>query len=59
MIGYLQERRVQAAMVKLRRPGAKVLSVAAECGFGDLSHFNRTFKRLVGRTPKQVRMGQA
>jgi len=59
VIGYLQERRVQAAMVKLRRPGAKVLSVATECGFGDLSHFNRTFKRLVGRTPKQVRMGQA
>jgi AraC-like DNA-binding protein len=32
-----------------------VSSVAFEAGFGDLSYFNRTFRRLYGATPSDVR----
>jgi AraC-like DNA-binding protein len=32
-----------------------IASVAFESGFGDLSYFNRTFKRLCGTTPSEVR----
>jgi AraC-like DNA-binding protein len=32
-----------------------IASIALECGFGDLSYFNRTFKRLYGATPSDIR----
>lgn len=34
-----------------------VSTVAYECGFGDLSHFNHTFRRRFGATPTQHREG--
>lgn len=32
-----------------------IASIAFEAGFGDLSYFNRTFKRCYGATPSEVR----
>jgi AraC-like DNA-binding protein len=32
-----------------------IASIAFECGFGDLSYFNRTFKRLYGAPPSDIR----
>lgn len=32
-----------------------IASIAFECGFSDLSYFNRTFKRLYGAPPSDVR----
>jgi AraC-like DNA-binding protein len=32
-----------------------IASIAFECGFGDLSYFNRTFKRLYGTPPSEIR----
>jgi len=32
-----------------------VSAIAYECGFGDVSHFNRMFRRLYGRSPSDVR----
>ena len=34
-----------------------ISSIAYECGFGDLSYFNRTFRRHYGRTPSDVKNG--
>ena len=33
----------------------KVAAIAYDCGFGDLSHFNRAFRRRFGETPRAVR----
>lgn len=33
----------------------KICDIVYECGFGDLSHFNRMFKQRFGDTPRQVR----
>jgi AraC-like DNA-binding protein len=52
---YLVRRRIQEAMLRLRTTDDKILSIAMACGFNDLSYFNRTFKRLVGRTPGACR----
>jgi len=52
---YLQERRIQAAMVALRSTEDKILTIALACGFTDLAHFNRKFKKLVGTTPSAYR----
>lgn len=48
---YLIDRRIQAAMLRLRTTDQKVLSIALDCGFNDLTYFNRTFKRLAGCSP--------
>jgi AraC-like DNA-binding protein len=61
VIAYLVERRIQAAIWKLREGDEKIISIALGCGFNDLAYFNRTFKRIVGTTPSryQSRVAQA
>jgi AraC-like DNA-binding protein len=54
---YVQERRIQAAMLALRQSREKVIHIAADCGFNDLSYFNRSFRRFCGRTPQAYRKG--
>jgi AraC-like DNA-binding protein len=38
-----------------RHTGAKIISVAFDAGFGNLSNFNRAFRRQYGETPSDVR----
>jgi AraC-like DNA-binding protein len=38
-----------------RHIGRPISAIAFDAGFGDLSHFNRTFRRRFGRTPSEVR----
>lgn len=38
-----------------RWSGLSIASIAFEAGFGDLSYFNRAFKRCYGTTPSEVR----
>ena len=55
LVKYLVERRIQAALWKLREGDDKIISVALACGFNDLAYFNRTFKQIVGTTPSKYR----
>jgi AraC-like DNA-binding protein len=55
VVGYLLQRRLQEAMLRLRGSDDKVLAIALDCGFRDLSYFNRQFKSRVGMTPTQYR----
>jgi AraC-like DNA-binding protein len=32
-----------------------IASIAFDSGFGDLSYFNRTFKRFYGTSPSEIR----
>ncbi|NNM89068.1 MAG: helix-turn-helix domain-containing protein, partial [Phycisphaerae bacterium] len=52
---YLIERRVAAAMVRLRSSDEKVLAVGLNCGFRDPAYFNRKFRKIVGMTPTTYR----
>jgi len=57
---YLVARRLARAYRMLTDPGFAVRtisSIAFDAGFGDLSYFNRTFRRLYGATPTDVRAG--
>jgi AraC-like DNA-binding protein len=38
-----------------RRNEIGIASIAYDAGFGDLSYFNRAFKRCYGATPSEVR----
>jgi AraC-like DNA-binding protein len=39
----------------LRLASRSISSVAFEVGFGDLSYFNRAFRRCYGATPSEVK----
>lgn len=55
---YLLERRLERAFQMLRdgnRMDRAVSTIAFEVGFGDLSYFNRTFKKRFGATPREIR----
>ncbi|HEY4164432.1 MAG TPA: AraC family transcriptional regulator, partial [Dongiaceae bacterium] len=55
---YLTEQRLARVYKALRRPAARALSIstiAYDCGFADISHFNRLFRRRFGCTPSDAR----
>ncbi|MGH6735507.1 MAG: AraC family transcriptional regulator [Methyloceanibacter sp.] len=55
---YALDRRLEYARQMLAHPNFDAWSISAiayACGFGDLSHFNRTFKRHFGATPSDMR----
>jgi AraC-like DNA-binding protein len=55
---YVLNRRLARARRLLadpRRAGDKISAIALDSGFGDLSYFNRAFRRLYGETPSGVR----
>ncbi|AMN41547.1 helix-turn-helix transcriptional regulator [Rhodoplanes sp. Z2-YC6860] len=55
---YVTEHRLTAAHKALRRrppTGAPISSIAYDCGFADVSHFNRLFRQRFGCTPSDVR----
>lgn len=54
---YLLRTRLHRAAVTLRRSDLPVASIAFDCGFGDLSTFNRRFKRVMGESPTAYRAG--
>jgi AraC-like DNA-binding protein len=53
----LRQRLIRAhrMLVDPRQAGRTVSSIAYEVGFGDVSYFNRVFRRLYGATPSDVR----
>ncbi len=56
--GYLLERRLYEAfnaLSDLRKVQRSVSELAFESGFGDISYFNRAFRRRFGATPSEVR----
>jgi AraC-like DNA-binding protein len=54
---YVLERRLDMAHALISRhgPHRAISTVAYELGFGDLSYFNRTFRRRFGTTPSSMR----
>ncbi|CAN7329601.1 AraC family transcriptional regulator [Bosea sp. LjRoot90] len=57
---YVMERRLERAWLKLMSAeddAISISSVAFEVGFGDLSYFNRSFRKRFGRSPSQVKAG--
>jgi AraC-like DNA-binding protein len=54
-IQYLTKWRMQMAAKRLADPGAKIAVVAYEVGYESEAAFSRAFKKLVGRSPTQLR----
>src|SRR3954452_14338537 len=55
---FLVMQRLAHARRRLSEPGGihvAISTIAYDCGFGDLSYFNRRFRRLYGLTPRESR----
>ena len=52
---YLARVRVEAAKAMLLNPNTRVSEVAFEAGFQSITHFNRVFRNLAGRSPTDYR----
>jgi len=52
---YLARTRIERAKNLLLNPNVRVSEVAYDCGFISLTHFNRIFKRVVGKSPTDYR----
>jgi AraC-like DNA-binding protein len=52
---YLQRRRIERAMFLLRETGHSVTDICFEVGFASPGTFSRTFRDLVGRSPRAYR----
>mgnify|MGYP001810180977 FL=1 len=53
--GYLNRLKLDHARHLLTATGMKVVEIALECGFDNLSHFHHTFRRIYGVTPARMR----
>jgi AraC-like DNA-binding protein len=52
---YLQRRRVERAMFKLRETELSVTDICLDVGFTSLGTFSRTFHDILGMTPTEYR----
>ena len=52
---YLQRRRVERAMFKLRETEHSITDICLDAGFTSLGTFSRTFHDIVGMTPTEYR----
>lgn len=55
---WLRRERILLAQDLLLRPGARVAAVAEACGFADIYHFSREFRRTVGLPPSLWRQAE-
>ena len=58
---HLLEQRLQRALAELQDPACRfrIADIASACGFSDISHFTRSFRRAFGETPHGVRVRTA
>ncbi|MCE0523888.1 MAG: helix-turn-helix domain-containing protein [Methylacidiphilales bacterium] len=52
---YLARTRIERAKNLLLNPHVRISEVAYDCGFISLTHFNRIFKRVMGKSPTEYR----
>jgi len=52
---FVLHRRMHHAAVRLRRSKDSISAIALDCGFADLSTFNRRFRRIMKQSPGAYR----
>lgn len=55
---YVLRMRLRRAAARLVEEKTSVLEIAFDCGFGDVSNFNRSFRAEFGRSPRAFRRGE-
>lgn len=52
---YTQEQRLSNAKKMISRSNRRIIDIALECGFNNISYFNRSFKKKFGMSPTAYR----
>lgn len=52
---YIRQRKIKSALMYLLDPKLSLTEIAYLCDFADQSHFSKTFKLYLGKTPKVFR----
>jgi len=52
---YVNKKRVEHAAYLLVNTNSQVQIIAQQCGIADVNYFTKTFKRYMGKTPKEYR----
>lgn len=55
-LDYLRERRIEAAIAKLRTTDEPIYEVGRQCGFDSPSYFGKVFRQYMAMTPQQYRL---
>jgi AraC family transcriptional regulator len=55
---YILRTRLREAATRIAREPGRILDIALECGFGDVSNFNRAFRSEFGVSPSAYRKTQ-
>lgn len=55
IFGYLNKIKIDYACSLLLNSDLNVVDISYDCGFNNLSHFNKQFRKLIGMTPTQFR----
>ena len=53
---YILRTRLRTAAARIARETAKILDIALDCGFGDVSNFNHAFRAEFGVSPRIYRL---
>ena len=54
-IEYITHLRINASCEMLRYTDQKIIDIAQNCGYYNLSNYNRIFRKKIGVTPKEFR----
>lgn len=52
---YINRKRIEHALLLLNSTDMQIQMVAQYCGITDVNYFTKTFKKIVGKTPKEYR----
>ena len=52
---YVNRKRVEHAILLLNSTDMQIQTIALYCGIPDVNYFTKTFKKLIGKTPKEYR----
>lgn len=52
---YKQDKKLEKARKLLKKSDDKIINIALECGFNNISYFNRSFQKKYGFTPSEYR----
>ncbi len=55
LVEFINRCRVEKSCQLLKRTEAPIVEIAVAVGYNNLSHFNRSFRRFIGMTPREYR----
>ncbi|MBU5255871.1 response regulator transcription factor [Tissierella praeacuta] len=53
---FLNKKRIEHAIYLLKNSNLLIKDISRNCGFTNVSHFNRNFKKVTGKQPSQIRL---